>query len=219
MGMVRKYQPDAITNLRYGWMGDIIEEEGSAETVGAIRSNVVCDKNLTMQNGGWGYNAESVRRGNVMSRDQLIRFLANVVVRDMSLLINVAPDRHGVIPRIEQDRLRELGQWLAKTGDAVYGTRGGPWNPMDRQYGYCYKGSTVFVHLLKDYSGTTFTVAPLGTLKPVKAYDVNSGAPVQFAPTQDGGVAISGIDRMASPADSIVGVVYDNEIRSIWPQQ
>src|SRR4029079_17893362 len=59
MGILRKYQPDAVTNLRYGWMGDIMEEEGPSETTGKIRSRIVCDKNLTMQMGGWGYNAES----------------------------------------------------------------------------------------------------------------------------------------------------------------
>jgi alpha-L-fucosidase len=219
MGMVRKYQPDAITNLRYGWMGDIIEQEGSAETTGPIRSDEICDKNLTMQNGGWGYNADAVLKGHVMTRDQLIRFLANAVVRNMPLLINVGPDRHGVIPQIEQDRLRELGQWLAKTGDAVYGTRGGPWNPKDRQYGYCYKGSTVFVHLLKDYSGTSFTVPPLGTLKPTKAYDVYSGAALPSDTGDDGSVTLRGIDRAQSPADSIVAVVYDSEIGSVWKQR
>ena len=214
MGMVRKYQPNAITNLRYGWMGDILEEEGSRETTGPIRSSAVYDKNLTMQNGGWGYNAKSVARGDVMSRDQIIRYLANCVVRDMTLLVNVAPDRHGVIPEIEQTRLREVGQWLAKTGDAIYRTRGGPWQPVDHQYGYCYKDRTVFVHLLKDYAGDKFTLPPLGTLKVVRVYDVFSGAPLQF----DAGatVTIRGIDRSESAADSVIAVVYDADVRSVW---
>ena len=34
MGMVRKYQPQAIVNPRYGWLGDITEEEGGAGTKG-----------------------------------------------------------------------------------------------------------------------------------------------------------------------------------------
>ena len=175
MGMVRKYQPDAITNLRYGWMGDIIEEEGSRETTGKIRSSVICDKNLTMQNGGWGYNARSIANGNVMTRDQLVRFMANCVVRNMTLLVNVAPDRHGVIPDLEQKRLREMGDWMAKMGDAIYGTRGGPWEPVDKQYGYCYKGSTVYVHLLKEYAGNSFKMPPLGKLRVTKVSEVYTG--------------------------------------------
>ena len=214
MGMVRKYQPDAITNLRYGWMGDVIEEEGSQDTVGKIRSSVICDKNLTMQNGGWGYNAKSIASGNVMTRDQLVRFMANCVVRIMTLLVNVTPDRHGVIPEIEQTRLREMGAWMAKMGDAIYGTRGGPWEPVDKQYGYCYKGSTVYVHLLKEYAGSTFKMPPLGKLRATKAYDVYTGK----ALTIEGGpeTNISGIDRTSSPADSVVAVVYDAQVKSVW---
>src|SRR5205085_9189938 len=116
----------------YGWMGDIIEEEGDREVSGKIRSSVVCDKCLTMQRGGWGYNAQAVADGKIMTRDQLIRYLADCVVRNMVLLVNVGPDRHGVIPALERERLRELGAWLAKNGEAVYGTRAGPWQPVDK---------------------------------------------------------------------------------------
>jgi len=214
MGMVRKYQPDAITNPRYGWMGDIIEQEGSAETTGKIMSSEICDKNLTMQNGGWGYNAQSVASGNIMTRDQLVRFMANCVVRNMTLLVNVGPDRHGVIPDLEQKRLREMGEWMTKMGDSIYGTRGGPWEPVDKQYGYCFKGSTVYVHLLKEYAGTTFKMPPLGALRVAKAYDVYTGKALAFDGTQ--GLTIHDIDRTSSPADSVVAVVFDKEIRSIW---
>jgi alpha-L-fucosidase len=216
MGMVRKYQPDAITNLRYGWMGDIIEEEGPGQTTGPIRSAVICDKNLTMQRGGWGYNAQSIAKGDVMTRDQLIGYLANCVVRDMPLLINVGPDRHGVIPQIEQDRLRELGRWLARTGDAIYGTRGGPWNPIDHQYGYCYRGSTVFIHLLKGYPGTSFTLPALGKLRAKSVSDVYTRNLLAYDRADDGAITIRDIDRTSSPADSIIAVEFDDEIQRIW---
>jgi alpha-L-fucosidase len=214
MGMVRKYQPDAITNLRYGWMGDIIEEEGPRETTGKIRSSVICDKNLSMQNGSWGYNAQSIANGNVMTRDQLIRYLANCVVRNMTLLVNVGPDRHGVIPDLEQKRLREMGQWLSKMGQAIYGTRGGPWQPVDRQYGYCYKQSVVYVHLLREYSGNTFKMPPLGNLRVTKVYEVFTGRLLPYEGNQQ--VTIHDINRTASPADSVVAVVFDGEIQSVW---
>jgi alpha-L-fucosidase len=214
MGMVRKYQPDAITNLRYGWMGDIIEEEGPRETTGKIRNSEICDKNLTIQNGGWGYNAKSIADGNVMTLDQLVRYMANCVVRNMTFLLNVTPDRHGVIPELEQKRLKEMGAWMAKMGDAIYGTRGGPWEPVDRQYGYCYKGSTVFVHLLKDYPGKTFEMPPLGKLRVKKVYEVYTGKPLPFE--GDSSVTIRDLDRTSSPADSVIAVVYDDEIRRVW---
>ena len=214
MGMVRKYQPDAITNLRYGWIGDIIEEEGPRETTGEIRSGEICDKCLTIQNGGWGYNSNSIAKGDILSLDQLVRYMANCVVRNMTFLLNVTPDRHGVIPGVEQKRLKEMGAWMAKMGDAIYDTRGGPWQPVDRQYGYCYKDSTVFVHLLKDYSGNTFTMPPLGNLRVKKAYEVYTGQPLVIE--GDGIVTVHDLDRISSPADSAIAFVYDQPIQSVW---
>jgi len=85
---------------------------------------------------------------------------------------------------------------------------------VDAQYGYCYKGSTVYVHLLKEYVGTTFKMPPLGKLHATKAYEVYTGKPL----TIDGGqnVNLTGLDRAASPADSVVAVVYDGEVKSVW---
>ncbi|MGN6504041.1 MAG: alpha-L-fucosidase [Tepidisphaeraceae bacterium] len=214
MGMVRKYQPDAISNLRYGWMGDILEQEGPQEIKGPILTKEIYDKNLTMQMGGWGYNAGSVAAGRIMTSADIINYLANCTIRNMTLMVNVAPDRHGVIPDLEQKRLREVGDWLKQAGDAVYGTRGGPWQPTDRQFGYSYKNSTVFVHILRQYQGTDFKVPPLGSLKVKRVYDVLTGKPLQFD-TGDG-ISIHGIDRTKSPVDSIVGIEYDADIQSVW---
>ena len=216
MGMVRQYQPDAITNLRYGWMGDIIEEEGPRETTGPIRSSTICDKCLTIQDGGWGYNAQSIAAGKVMSRDQLISYLANCVIRNMVLLVNVGPDRHGVIPDLEQKHLREMGQWLAKTGDAIYATRAGPWQPVDKQYGYCYKDSTLYIHLLNGYNPPTSTLPQLPNLHAQSISDLYTKTPLPHddAPTT---ITIHNLDRTSSPADSIIAVEYDHPINSIWP--
>jgi alpha-L-fucosidase len=133
----------------------------------------------------------------------------------MTYLLNVTPDRHGAIPEIEQRRLREMGVWLSKSGDAIYGTRGGPWEPVDGRYGCTYKGSTVFVHLLKGYAGDTFTVPPMGRLKVTKVYDVYTGKPLTFAP-HDGEIEVKDIDRKSSPADTILAVVYDQPIVNVW---
>jgi alpha-L-fucosidase len=216
MGMVRKYQPDAIVNLRYGWMGDIIEEEGDRHTVGKMRTSVICDKCLSMQSGAWGYDTEAVAQNRLMSRDQIVRYLADCVVRNMTLTLNVAPDRHGVIPPLEQRRLREVGAWLAKMGQAVYGTRGGPWDPIDGQYGYCYKESTVYAHLLKDYREENFTMPPLGDLRAVSVVDVYTGKPLSFEQSKQGGVIIHGINRTDSPADTVVAVQFNGEVNSVW---
>jgi alpha-L-fucosidase len=211
MGMVRKYQPAAITNLRYGWIGDLIEEEGPAQTKGPIRNSVYQSKCMTIQSGPWGYS----KGAQVLSLENLLQNLANCAVRNMPYLLNVSPDRHGVIPEPQQKRLREMGAWLKRTGDSIYGTRGGPWEPVDGQSGYTFKDSTVFAHLLEGYAGETFQVPPMGKLKVVKIYDVFTGKPLPYT-SHEGGIEVTEIDRKSSPADTILAVVYDQPIRNVW---
>lgn len=41
MGIVRKYQPDIVSNIRSGWVGDYTNEEGGGAVKGEIRGGVV----------------------------------------------------------------------------------------------------------------------------------------------------------------------------------
>lgn len=211
MGMVRKYQPDAVTNLRYGWIGDIVEQEGSSTIKGPMRTTELCDKCLTME-GSWGFNKKVIDSGRVMTCNQIIRFLADVSVRNMTLLLNVGPDRHGVIPAACQEQLRAVGGWLDKTGEAVYGTRAGPWEPLDGQYGFCRRGDTIYVHILQGFTGEIFELPAVGPLNVLAAYDVVTKKPLPFAQSADRRVQITGIDREESPVDTIVAVKFDKDV-------
>jgi alpha-L-fucosidase len=51
--------------------------------------------------------------------------LADIVSKNGALLLNIGPDKEGVIPKQAQDILLAMGKWLAASGEAVYGTR--PW--------------------------------------------------------------------------------------------
>jgi alpha-L-fucosidase len=215
MGMVRKYQPDAITDIRYGWIGDILELERVLELKGPICTRVYKVLCISIQHGAWGYDKQALSWGRTFDLDELIRCLGNAAVRNVSVLFNVSPDRHGVIPEIQQQRLHELGAWLRKNGDAFYGTRGGPWQPVDHQYGYTFKDSTVFIHLFKRYAGSTFLVPPMGDLRVKRVYDLGSGHPLPYT-SREGGIEITSIPREASPTDTILAVTYDEPIRNVW---
>jgi alpha-L-fucosidase len=47
------------------------------------------------------------------------------VSKNGALLLNIGPRPDGTIPEPEEAMLREIGAWLARNGEAVYGTR--PW--------------------------------------------------------------------------------------------
>ena len=107
--------------------------------------------------------------------------LADCVIRNYSLLLNVGPNRHGVITNAEKHVLRQTGQWLSKVGEAVYGTRGGPWNPRDGIYGYAYKGNVIYVYLLNGFQGERFILPALNKgQKVVRAYSVTDGNDIPF---------------------------------------
>lgn len=210
---------DAICNSRYGWIGDVTEEEGPNETTGKIRSANIVDKCLSLERGPWGYTTDANTKPNgIMSGEELIRYLTNAVVRNMVLTINIAPDRHGDVPEKQQKALHDMGAWLAKTGDAFYGTRGGPWQPLDRQYGYTFKDKTIYVHLLKGYQGDAFTMPPMGNWRVVMAADVFTGRPVTFSGGEGQPIALSGLDRNSSSVDTIVAVTFEHDIKDIWKQ-
>jgi alpha-L-fucosidase len=63
-----------------------------------------------------------------------------------NLLLNVGPMPDGRIEPRQADRLREMGAWLKKYGEAVYGTTGGPYKPNDR-LASARKDNTVFIYL------------------------------------------------------------------------
>jgi len=55
---------------------------------------------------------------------------------------------NGEIQEEFQMRLHAVGEWLAKYGDSIYGTRGGPLAPAD--WGVTtQKGNKIYVHVLK----------------------------------------------------------------------
>jgi alpha-L-fucosidase len=50
---------------------------------------------------------------------ELLLTLAQTVSNGGNLLVNVGPNKDGVIPVIMQERLKQLGQWLRINGEAV----------------------------------------------------------------------------------------------------
>ena len=195
MGIVRKYQPDIIVNPRCGWYGDIKAEEGNAPITGGVRTEDIYEKCMTLGQ-GWGYTKSYEDSAKIKSTDALKRMLSDCVIRNMVYLLNVGPDRHGQIPLATQNRLLEMGKWLNQVGEAVYGTRGGPWNPKDGEYGFAYKDNKIFVYLLGDFKGDTITLPSINNgQKAVKAYIVSDKTTVKMKQNKAREITLSEIHR------------------------
>jgi alpha-L-fucosidase len=103
----------------------------------------------------YGFNrAESLE--HYRTSRELVHELIDVVGRGGNLLLNVGPTADGRIPVIMQQRLRDIGSWLAVNGEAIFGTRpwlGGPTRPSGTggvaPVRYTRKGTTLYAHVLE----------------------------------------------------------------------
>jgi len=83
------------------------------------------------------------------STKECIHTLLQTVGGDGNLLFNVGPMPDGRMEQRQVDILAEMGQWLSANGEAVYGTRGGPYLPTASLVS-THKGNNIYVHLLKN---------------------------------------------------------------------
>jgi alpha-L-fucosidase len=96
-------------------------------------------------------------------------------------------------------RLREMGDWLAKNGESIYGTRGGPVTP--RPWGVTTrKGDRVFVHVF-DAPDAALLLPPLPS-RVRSATLLNGGGAVEFTNGPSG--VILSLPKDRDPIDTVV---------------
>ncbi|MFE9428820.1 alpha-L-fucosidase [Kitasatospora sp. NPDC006697] len=207
-GLVRRHQPNAVANSRSGWVGDYDLEEGSYVTSGPIKSGRLVQKAFSL-GGAWGYNGSN----SSMSFSSALAVLVNAFVRDMCVIVNVGPDATGAVPSAQAAVIQQLGGFMSANHEAVYSTRGGPWNPVDGQYGFTFANRTVYAHLLAGYNGgNSFTTPSLGDAKVTAVYGVVSKNALSFSTSGGNSVTVTGIDRTRYPDDTIVAIVLDRTV-------
>ena len=95
-------------------------------------------------NNSWGFNLQDK---SYKSTKNLIQYLVKAAGYNSNFLLNVGPMPNGKIQPEFIATLKEMGAWLEKNGETVYGTRGGPVSP--KSWGVTtWKGNKIFVHIL-----------------------------------------------------------------------
>lgn len=148
-------------------------------------------------NRSWGFNKTD---GGHKSLKQLVQLLVKAAGHGANLLLNVGPRSDGTIQPEFATRLSEMGDWLRRHGETVYGTRGGPLPA--RPWGVTtQRGDTVFVHLL-DWTDPLLALPRLPRPLRTARYRA-SGKPIRFETGNDG-LVLHLDPAAADPIDTIL---------------
>lgn len=99
-------------------------------------------------NDTWGFNRYDQRW---KSAGKLIRNLVKVVSRGGNFLLNIGPDAMGNVPEESVCVLSVLGDFLARCGESIYGTRPVPMYPYDIDWGYfTSRPGKLYIHVFED---------------------------------------------------------------------
>jgi alpha-L-fucosidase len=158
-------------------------------------------------NNSWGYN-----KGDHGFRPlpQQIRYLVEAVGHDSNLLLNVGPTPQGKIPPEAAEILLGMGKWLEKNGEAVYGTRPGPWEPSRLGYAV-HKGSRAYFHLLAWPKGGKLSLKLPGPVTRVSRLD---GDPVNYQVDRED-LLIQLPESAQDPIDTILAIDAGRDLSGV----
>lgn len=95
-------------------------------------------------NGSWGFNLQDRRH---KSHKELVQYIVKAAGYGSNLLLNVGPMPNGKIQEEHKKSLQEMGEWMRKNGETIYGTKAGPVPPSD-QMASTQNGKKVYLHVL-----------------------------------------------------------------------
>lgn len=131
-------------------------------------------------NGAWGYNANDKR---FKSTRQLVHYLARAAGHNANFLLNIGPKPDGTIQDEFVERVREMGGWLSKNGESIYGTRGSK-EVTPRNWGaVTEKGDKIYVHVL-DWDDAVLAMPKIARAKSARL--LMDGSPVKLEQVPNG---------------------------------
>jgi len=179
--LIRSLQPDILINNRsgadYPHGGDYATPEQKVGDFDMDRRWESCITVSKHNQWAWGGPGDGVK-----STEECLKMLINTAGGDGNMLLNVGPRPDGLIDPEQADVIKGIGAWLAKYGESIYGTRGGPFKP--GQWGVSTrKDSRIYLHVFK-FDGDTLELPAI----PAKftAARVLTGGSVEFKQSDQG---------------------------------
>ncbi|CAM3901680.1 alpha-L-fucosidase [Lederbergia lenta] len=187
ISMIRDIQPDILIDNRLGgnikaskpeiYAGDFYSPEQIVPPEGILNENgeqIPWEACITL-NDNWGYHAKDK---NYKSPKQVIRTLVECVSKNGNLLLNVGPDAKGIIPEESLDILAEVGKWMKRNGDSIYGCKAAELTKPE--WGrYTQNGNKLYAHVFDRGIGPIYFAGLRGKIKKARLLSDGSELKVQ----------------------------------------
>ena len=168
VNMIRSYQPDVIIDNRlevsgtgFGslatddpspYSGDFVSPEQIIPPQGLKTESggeLVWEACITM-NDNWGYCAKDK---HFKPASTIIKKLVECVSKNGNMLLNVGPDAKGNIPEESLRILSEIGAWMRKNGNSIYGCKGSSL-PKPENGRVTQNGNKLYYHVMENAIGS-----------------------------------------------------------------
>ena len=203
--MVRQLQPDILINDRTGDGGDYDTPE---QTIGNFKLNRPWESCMTVSaHNAWAWGGAN---DGVKPVAACLEMLIRGAGGDGNILLNVGPRPDGVIDPAQANLLKQIGDWLAKYGESIYGTRGGPWKPTEAIVS-TRRGNAIYLHVLKFKDGRVELPALPAEIKSVALL---TGEKVS-ARQQAGKLVVEIPAAAREPMDTIVKLEVDRPVMEL----
>jgi alpha-L-fucosidase len=176
--LVHQLQPQCLVSGRVGHdLGDYDSAGDNEISVGPVKRP--WETPVTMNN-TWGFKKDD---HDWKPAGVLIRQLATTSSRGGNYLLNVGPTAEGVIPEESVERLGQVGEWMKRNNEAIYGTLANPF-PYDLPWGVITtKPGRLYLHVFQ-WPQKPLVIYGLEN-KVLRAWLVADRTRVRFAQKQD----------------------------------
>ncbi|NOX53429.1 MAG: alpha-L-fucosidase [Planctomycetes bacterium] len=147
------------------------------------------------------------------SLKECVRILLQTVGGDGNLLLNVGPMPDGRIEPRQVERLKQIGAWLRRYGDGVYGTRGGPFQPGKWGASTC-KGNRVFLFVMNWPASGPLQLPSIA--RKIVAYRTLSGGDARVDQTDDA-IRIALPEKERDAIATVIELTLDGDAFSVPP--
>ncbi|MGA4643575.1 alpha-L-fucosidase [Limisphaera sp. 4302-co] len=224
---VRSLQPDIIVNNRVGkgragmqgmdrgrGVGDYGTPEQEIPATG-FGPGVYWESCMTM-NDHWGYNKHDQ---NWKSTRVLIRNLVDCASKGGNYLLNIGPTAEGTFPEPAVQRLQEIGRWMSRNSESIYGTKASPFESLP--FGRCTQkplrsGNTIlYLHVFERPADGRLLLPGLVN-SPLRARFLADDTPLRARATE-AGVVVELPETLPDPDVTVVALEIRGKPRVIKP--